>query len=416
MKRFYNFSIAIISRLTRYAKESNPKLKKLVDGRKDLFDNLSSFRKKTDKPIVWIHVASLGEYEKAKPVIAEFSKQLPEYSIVVSFFSPSGYDHVINKPQEHVDYITYLPFDTAANAEKFIGILKPALGFFVKYDLWANHILEAKKNNIPLFLFSASLRADQIYFRSYGGFFKKVIKSFDHIFVQNQQTVGLLAGIGFDKVSVAGDTRFDRVKQISENPKPLTEIAGFATDQKIMVVGSAWEEDMDILIPFINQNSGYKFIVAPHDIHSRMMDSWRKRINKKSVKYSELSDNEDVEVLLIDNIGMLSSLYKFARVAYVGGAFGKGLHNILEPLAYGIPVIFGHLKQYKKFPEGEISQNYGCGFSVENQNEFFDVMKNLEIPETYEKACTAAEKLVNENIGSASEIIESIKKQIKPVW
>ncbi len=414
MKRFYNFSIEIISRFTTAVKRSNPKLEKLVDGRKNLFENLESFRQNANQSIAWFHVASLGEYEQAKPVIGAFKEKSPDYNIVVSFFSPSGFDFAVNNPQEHVDYITYLPFDTAGNAQRFIDVLKPAIGFFVKYDLWANHILEAKKNGVPLFLFSASLRGDQIYFRSYGGFFKKILKSFDHIFVQNQQTVELLKNIGFTQVSLSGDTRYDRVKQISENPKQFPEIAAFAAGKEVLVVGSAWKEDMDLIIPFINQNPSFRYIVAPHDINEHQMEDWIMEIKKPSLKYSQLSGQKEVEVLFIDNIGMLSSLYQFAKVAYVGGAFGRGLHNILEPLAYGIPVVFGKLRKNAKFPEANISIQYGCGFSASNPKAFSAIMAKLENPEIHQLACMAANKLVNDNIGSANQIIDSILKQIKP--
>ncbi|ERM84837.1 hypothetical protein P872_22515 [Rhodonellum psychrophilum GCM71 = DSM 17998] len=413
MKPIYDFSTHLFSTLAKIATGTNSKLGKLVDGRENLFGKLAEFRKNFTAPIAWFHVASLGEYEQARPVIAELKRKMPEYGVVVSFFSPSGFDHVSNKSQSDVDFITYLPIDTPRNAKMFLGILQPALAFFVKYDLWANHILTAKKMKIPLFLISASMRADQIYFKVYGGFFRKILESFAHIFTQNRETIDLLEGVGIGCTTLTGDTRYDRVKQISQHPKSFPEIKSFVAGKPVLVVGSAWEEDMDLILPFINTHSEYCYIVAPHDINVQAIEKWQKRIVRKSIKYSEIGKNQSADVLFIDNIGMLSSLYQYARIAYIGGAFGKGLHNILEPLAYGIPVVFGNLQKVTKFPEAEISKNQGCGFSVSTEKEFEEIMGELEDPEVYQKACSSAEKLVSGNLGSAAKIIQSVMDQIK---
>ncbi|MCH6235991.1 3-deoxy-D-manno-octulosonic acid transferase [Cognataquiflexum rubidum] len=412
MKPLYDFSIRTFSKLAGISKGSNAKLEKLVDGRKDLFERLTAFKSGFSKPIAWFHVASLGEYEQAKPVIAELKHRKPDYGIVVSFFSPSGYEIANRKAQENVDFITYLPFDTATNAKNFLGILDPKIGFFVKYDLWANHILEAKERHIPLFLFSASMREDQIYFKGYGTFFKKILTSFDHIFTQNTQTKTLIEGLDFYQVSVAGDTRYDRVKSIAEAPKSFPEILPFVNGRKTMVVGSAWEEDMKVLIPFINAHPEYFFIVAPHDINLETLAEWKSKISRPSLKYSEISGQETADVLFIDNIGMLSSLYQFAHISYVGGAFGKGLHNILEAIAYSIPVIFGELKKEGKFPEAGISQEYGCGFSVSNTKQLEKTILYLSDQSHYLQACQTAEKLVSDNVGSAKKIMDTVITKI----
>lgn len=413
MKPIYDLSTHLFSSLAKIAKGSNPKLGKLVDGRENLFGKLADFRKNFAAPIAWFHVASLGEYEQARPVIAELKRKMPEYGVAVSFFSPSGFDHVTNRSQANVDFITYLPIDTPRNAKMFLDILQPSLAFFVKYDLWANHIFTAKKMGIPLFLFAASMRADQVYFKFYGGFFRKILKSFAHIFTQNQETIDLLDGIGIDQTTLTGDTRYDRVKQISKGPKDFPEIKAFVEKKPVLVVGSAWEEDMELILPFINAHPEFRCIIAPHDIDVHVIDRWQKRIDGQSIKYSEIEKHQGAKVLFIDNIGMLSSLYQYARIAYVGGAFGKGLHNILEPLAYGIPVIFGILQKVSKFPEAEISKNHGCGFSVSTGKEFEEIMEELQNLEVYHKACVSAEKLVAENLGSAIKIIQSVMAQIK---
>ncbi|WP_215223344.1 3-deoxy-D-manno-octulosonic acid transferase [Echinicola shivajiensis] len=412
MKVLYDFSVWAMSGMLQLTKGGKSKLARLVKGREGVFDQLQTFRNGFSGKIVWFHVASLGEYEQAKPVIAALKKTYADSAVLVTFFSPSGYENVIKKSQPNVDIITYLPFDTNSNVQQFLNIVKPEIVFFVKYDLWANYILEAKNRQIPLFLFSASMRKEQVYFQSYGGFFRKVLKSFDHIFTQNKQTEDLLRKIEVEQVSIAGDTRFDNVQAISENPKKFPKLESFVNGAPVIVIGSAWQEDMDLIIPFINKYSQYKYIIAPHDIDQKVIDTWSKAINKSSIKYSEIKEAEldKKEVLFIDNVGMLSSLYQFAHIAYVGGAFGKGLHNILEPLAFRVPVLFGKLKKVSKFPEAAISQGAGCGFEIVDAASFEKIIVDLEAINAYKKAAKSADVLVRENLGSAQKIISGVKK------
>jgi len=415
MKLFYDFSLWAMSGALQLAKGGESKLARLVRGREKVFEELEAFRRGQSGELVWFHVASLGEYEQAKPVIEAFKDAYPNTLVLVTFFSPSGYENVIEKSQPNVDYITYLPFDTKSNAEKFLDLVKPSVTFFVKYDLWANYIFEAKKRNIPLFLFSASMRSEQIYFQSYGGFFRKVLNSFDHIYSQNQETLQLLQNIGIRNVSVTGDTRYDNVKEISAHPKKFLEVEAFVSGKPTFVIGSAWQEDMNLILPFINKYSHYKYIIAPHDINAEQIAGWQGQIKQKSIKYSEMSKKGggEAEVLFIDNIGMLSSLYQFAKIAYVGGAFGKGLHNILEPLSFQVPVLFGKLKRVNKFPEAGISQQYGCGFEVANEEVFEKLVLDLERKEAYEQAVQSAKRLVEDNLGSAEKIIKGVKNIIQ---
>ncbi|AWW31353.1 3-deoxy-D-manno-octulosonic acid transferase [Echinicola strongylocentroti] len=415
MKVIYDFSVWAFSGMLRLASGGDSKLARLVKGRKPVFDEVAAFKAKFPGKVAWFHVASLGEYEQAKPVIAKLKKERPSLAVLVTFFSPSGYENVVKKPQPNVDGVTYLPFDTQGNARQFLELVKPSVVFFVKYDLWANFIFEAKKRDVPLFLFSASLRREQVYFQFYGGFFRKVLKCFDHIYTQNVQTQQLLQEIGISQTTVTGDTRYDNVQAISQSPKVFPEIEALFGDKKVMVVGSAWQEDMDVLLPFVNSHADYHFIIAPHDIDEGQIAGWQKQIKHQSINYSELTENSSVEVkvLFIDNIGMLSSLYQYARVAYVGGAFGKGLHNILEPLAFYIPVLFGKLKKVNKFPEAGISQQYGCGFEVENAEAFEKIVLALEEKEAYAKAVDAAERLVTDNLGSADKIIKGVLNNVQ---
>jgi len=407
MKPFYDFSLKSFSLLAPLTKGISPKFKLLVDGRLGIFEKLTAFAEDHQK-IAWFHVASLGEYEQAKPVIEKWKERLPEGSVLVTFFSPSGYENVVKKPQPHVDHISYIPFDTPENAERFIEVLNPVVAFFVKYDLWANFILAAKNKKVPLFLISAAFRPDQIYFKKYGGFFREILKSFDHIFIQNRTSKDLLTTIGYTSSSLTGDTRFDNVHKLPQAAKSFDDIEKWIGGNRVIVIGSAWQEDMDLLLPLINSTARYKYIIAPHDIDQKKIDKWAASIAPLSNRYSQLLSDDQGEVLFIDNIGMLSSLYRYAEIAYVGGAFGKGLHNILEPMAYHIPVIFGQLKKQSKFPEAALSLKYGCTFSVQDSEDLKRVIETLQNEKTYNKASEAARKMVEDNLGSAEKIMAQV--------
>lgn len=415
MRLLYTLGIRVMTLGIRLGSFKSPKLVQMLKGRKNLLETVSRFRKKAEGSLVWIHVASLGEYEQAKPVIKAFKQSRPDWLVCVSFFSPSGYEHVIKKPQPFVDFITYLPFDTKVNAEQFVETLQPNAVFFVKYDLWYHHLTAVKKRKIPLFLIAASLRNDQVYFSWYGGFFTKMLLNFDHIFTQNKETAVLLEKIGYSEWTVAGDPRYDNVEAIRLSPKSFPEIRD-GIQKKILVAGSVWQEDMDLLIPYINSHTDYQYVIAPHDIRSPDIEVWEKTINKPVIRHSQLTENtrsQAWEVVIIDNIGMLSSLYQYAHIAYVGGAFGRGLHNILEGLAFRIPVIFGWLKNRNKFPEWEISQSYGCGFAAKDAKAFLEIMHTLEGEAAYAQACQGADRLLDHNLGSAKKIMDIVDTYIK---
>jgi 3-deoxy-D-manno-octulosonic-acid transferase len=292
--------------------------------------------------------------------------------------------------------------------EKFVSILQPDEVFFVKYDLWAHLIASLKNRKIPIYLIAASFREHQIYFSWYGGFFRKILFDLDWIFTQNQQSVDLLHGLGINKVSLAGDTRFDRVAATAASPKPLEDIKSWIGGRPVVVVGSVWEEDMRLLIPLINSDNLYCWIIAPHDLNPDPMDRWAGQLIHSSKKYSSWSSSDANSVLFIDNIGMLSSLYQFARIAYVGGAFGKGLHNILEPLGFGVPVIFGKVKRESKFPEAAQAQLQGCGFAIENEVQLSTVFLDLQQEEIHRKAVNSAKSWVNANLGAADRVVNFI--------
>jgi len=411
MKWIYRIGIFFARMLLLIGGVFIPKIRHFSSGRKNLFQRLEEFRLKYAGSLAWFHVASLGEYEQARPVIAELKRVQPDLLVVVSFFSPSGFDHVIEKPHPHVDFITYLPLDSKSQAEKFIKSLNPDIAFFVKYDLWYHVIVAVKSRNIPLFLFSASFRPDQIYFKR-DGFFRNILFQFDYIFTQNKNTLDLLKSIDYQQVSVVGDTRFDRVAETAGNYKEFPELAKWVGEKPTIVAGSVWQEDMELLIPLMNANPAYRWIIAPHDLSPEPMKRWSEHLSLKASRYSQWDTDVSTDVLFIDNIGMLSSLYQFARVAYVGGAFGKGLHNILEPMGFGIPVIFGKLKKTAKFPEAAESQRNGCGFEVSDVESMKLVFEELEQPEIYQQSINAAKNWVKMNIGAAAKIINKVEKLV----
>jgi 3-deoxy-D-manno-octulosonic-acid transferase len=408
MKMLYRILFWILPEVLKLSSSFSGKTRSFLAGREGLFEKLSRFRKNHPGKLVWFHVASLGEYEQARPVLTRWKEIHPDYWVAVSFFSPSGFDHVNKKNQPNVDFISYIPLDRKSWAEQFVEILKPELAFFVKYDLWFFHIKALKKQQIPVFLISAVFRENQVYFSRFGGFFRNILRDLDWIFTQNDESVTLANVLGINKVSKAGDTRFDRVAATAQSPKDLPDIQSWVGSFPTVVIGSAWDEDMEVLIPLINSKLGYRWIIAPHDLDPVPMEKWSKKINLGSNKYSSWQPGDTNSVLFIDNIGMLSSLYQFARFAYVGGAFGKGLHNILEPMGFGIPVIFGKVKNVGKFPEAAQSQKEGCGFEIATEKELLAVVEKLEQEDFYQNSAISAQNWVKSNLGAADRILESI--------
>lgn len=408
MNLIYRFILFLATKILDLFSPFSAKLNHFLEGRKSEPEKLRKFRGSHSGPLAWFHVASLGEYEQARPVIGKLKMKRPELAIAVSFFSPSGFDHVVRKIQPNVDFITYLPLDRKSFAEQFIDVLMPQLTFFVKNDLWFHHIQALKNRQIPVYLISANLREHPSFFGIPGAFFRQNLVAMDWIFTQNEKSLQLLRSIGYTQASIAGDTRFDQVAATASSPKSLPDIKAWSAEQTTIVIGSAWEEDMDLLIPLINSRPKYKWIIAPHDLNTEVMDRWATRIQLESKKYSGWRSTDSNVVLFIDNIGMLSSLYQFARVAYVGGAFGKGLHNILEPLGFGVPVIFGKVIKASRFPEAEQSELEGCGFSVSDEKELFEQLERLEDLGFYEKAVFSARKWVKSNLGAADRIIEKL--------
>jgi 3-deoxy-D-manno-octulosonic-acid transferase len=414
MVALYNIGILVLRTVYMMAAWFNPKARTFRNGRLDQVSKmLSTFPLPPTETLVWFHCASLGEFEQGRPIIEALKAWRPSLRILLTFFSPSGYE--IRKNYEHADYVFYLPWDTSQNAKWFAETVKPSLTLFVKYEFWYHYSVQLHKHNIPLLSISSIFRPDQIFFKPHGSLFRSMLKCFSHFFVQNQQSVTLLHSIGIKSVTLAGDTRFDRVNQIVRQGTKIPTADQFKAGQKVMVVGSAWPEDMEVLFPFINENTGQlKFIVAPHEISEDFLLAIEKSIQGKTIRYSQAKQFgiEGASVLLIDNIGMLSQLYPYGDFAFVGGAFGAGLHNILEAACCGIPVFFGN-KAFQKYQEAVDLVFRGGAFEVRDyvqlRKKFEEMMRH---PETYTLACEVTRHYVLENLGASSKIVDACKKYL----
>jgi 3-deoxy-D-manno-octulosonic-acid transferase len=404
MKVLYRISIFFLGLGLRFMSLFNTKAREFVTGRKGIFKRINTALKSNTQPIIWVHCASLGEFEQGRPVIEALKTQFTDHKIFLTFFSPSGYQ--VRKDYPKADYVFYLPLDTRANARKFVRKVNPKIAFFVKYEFWFFYSRALRKRKIPLISISSIFRPDQFFFRKTGSFNRKILKNVTHFFVQNHQSVELLRSINLYNVTLSGDTRFDRVKEIVDRAEEIPIARKFKGDQRVFVVGSAWQEDLEVLTPFINENK-LKFIIAPHEINENHIKHLQASITVKSIRYSQAENvNLDVyNVLIIDNIGLLSRLYRYAEFAYVGGAFGKGLHNVLEAAAYGIPVLFGD-KNYQKFQEAVELINRGGAFTVSDYPDLKKKYELLDVPETFMLACEVCRQYVAENTGATEKIIE----------
>ncbi len=408
MQFIYNFSIRIYYFIIKISSLFNAKAKLFVDGRKNLFSNLGKID--FDNKIAWFHCASLGEFEQGRPLIEKFKKEYPNYKILLSFFSPSGYE--IRKNYENADYIIYLPIDTPKNAKRFVNIIKPDIVFFVKYEFWYNFIKEIKKNEIPLYIVSSIFRENQIFFKWYGKWYRKILFNISHFFVQDIESKKLLEKISIANVTIAGDTRFDRVYEIVKKAKELPIINNFKKNSLLFIAGSTWKPDEEIITSYINKKQdNVKYIIAPHEIDEINIKRIENNISNDItvIRYSKANEEniDSYKVLIIDNIGLLSSIYKYGDVAYIGGGFGKGIHNVLEAACYGIPIMFG--PNYSKFKEAiELIKKNGA-FSICSYNEF---ETNLNIfvnsNQKLSKAGEIAARYVISKKGVTAKILDSI--------
>lgn len=372
----YSIIVSIAGLLLRIIAFFVPKIKLFVAGRKDVFPTLITKIKPNDKTI-WFHAASLGEFEQGLPVIEKIKEKYPNHKIVLSFFSPSGYE--VRKNNPIADVTVYLPLDTQKNAAKFIDLVHPEMVFFIKYEFWPNYLNELKKRNTPTYLISGIFREKQAFFKWYGGFYRKALDTFTYFFVQNENSLQLLHQLGKEKAIISGDTRFDRVASILERDNTLDFIAEFKNNKTTIVAGSTWAKDEELLLNYINSNTATadtKFIIAPHNIKPDQIQQLKNSCTKKVILFSEKENKNlaDYDVLIIDTVGILTKIYSYADIAYVGGGFGNpGVHNILEPATFRIPIIIG--PNYSHFAEAiELVSLGGC-ISVDN-NDSLEVLLN----------------------------------------
>lgn len=366
MYQLYHISILIYGLLINLVALFNAKAKLFIEGRKDVFSDIKSKIKKHDQPI-WFHFASLGEFEQGRPVLEEIKRTKPEEKLVITFFSPSGYE--IRKNYPLADAIFYLPLDTPANAAKFIKLVNPKMAIFTKYEFWPNYFKTLSSKEIPLYIVSGIFRKDQAFFKWYGSFYRTVLTNVTYFFVQNQESATLLETIGITNVVVSGDTRFDRVYDNAQFPKKLPIIQQFCETASVLIAGSTWPEDESKLVSLAAKHLNWKLIIAPHEIRESRIAEIQK-LFPTAVTFSSLKGgaiHPNVNILIIDNIGMLSSLYHYGKIAYIGGGFGVGIHNTLEAAAFGLPVIFG--PKYHKFQEAKDLIALSAAKSITNADE-----------------------------------------------
>ncbi len=396
----YLFGVAIYSRF-------NEKVRKMWRGEREAFKIL---REKVDPnaKYVWFHAASLGEFEQGRPLMEQLRKDHPEYKILLTFFSPSGYE--VRKNYEGADIITYLPLDTITNARRFLRTVRPVMAFFIKYEFWYNYLHILKHRNVPVYSVSSIFREDQVFFKWYGRQYGRVLNCFTHFFVQNEISKDLLAKIGITNASVVGDTRFDRVLQIKEAAKQLPIVESFVKDApQVFVAGSSWPPDEEIFIKYFNQHKNWKLIIAPHVIGEDHLKQIEKLLEgRKVIRYTEATEAnvQEAEVLIINCFGLLSSIYHYGQVAYVGGGFGVGIHNLLEAAVWDVPVFFGPNNQ--KFQEAQGLKLSG-GFEINSYEEFAAQMDRFAADADYlQEQGLKAGHFVKGQSGATQKVLTSV--------
>ena len=371
-------------------------------------------REKIDRnaKYIWFHASSLGEFEQGRPLIEKMKAEHPEYKILLTFFSPSGYE--VRKNYGGADVVCYLPFDTPYRVKKFLDLSKPVMAIFIKYEFWDNYLSELKRRNIPVYIVSAIFRKEQLFFKWYGGMYRKVLSYFTHIFVQDDASRELLSKYGVTNVSVFGDTRFDRVQDVYKNTKQIPMVELFVNNnrsdnQLTMVAGSSWQQDEEVYLNYFNEHPELKLIIAPHEIHKDHLMHIESMLKRPSIRLSEATEKDikGKSCLIVDSFGLLSSIYRYGDLAYIVGGFGAGIHNVLEAAVYGIPVIFG--PKYQKFKEARDLLQVGGAFSITDEKTFESKMEELSTyRDLLEAAGAAAGDFVKSNIGATNRIIASI--------
>ena len=410
MQFVYNVFIEIYALGIRVAALFNSKARLWVSGRKDLFLKIEK-RIPKDEKIIWFHCASLGEFEQGRPVIEAFRKHFKEHKILLTFFSPSGYE--VQKDYKQADYVFYLPLDTAENAKKFISLTRPALAVFVKYEFWFNYLDELSRNKIPLLMISVIFRSSQHFFKPWGWWFRRQLQKVTFFFVQNESSVVLLNSIKIFHADIGGDTRFDRVMELPRERVELPVFEIFANGSPLLIAGSTWPADEEILKTLILQSEhDFKLVIAPHIVSEAHIQQLLKLFRDQQpllFSHPDQAQLKESRVLIIDSIGMLSYIYRFGTIAYIGGGFGVGIHNVLEAATYGLPVIFG--PAYQRFQEAVELSRLGGGFPVNNANNCFEVFERfMDDKKFIQKSGEIARNYVHENAGATALVLEKAKE------
>ncbi len=406
MRLIYQIGIRIFLGLIRLAALRNPKAKKWVDGRKGLMNQIEQTLKEANNTY-WVHCASLGEFEQGRPLIEAIKEQNPEQKVLLTFFSPSGYE--VQKNYKLADFVFYLPADTRRNAKRLVKAARPRAVFFIKYEFWYNFLHRLNKEKVPVYFVSAIFRKEQLFFKWYGSWYRKLPAMATHLFVQDESSVKLLQSIGINKVTLTGDTRFDRVARIVRTARPLPWVEKFLNGQQAIVAGSSWKAEEALLMQYLRLKPELKVIVAPHEVTPTNMERIEKLFGEKAILYSKITKQNPAgkQVLIIDCYGLLVSLYQYGQIALIGGGFGVGIHNILEAATFGMPILFG--PNYSKFKEAVDLVEKQCAFPVQNIEEFNTVMNQLLVNNPVREAISRkAAGYVMDNTGSTKAIMEKV--------
>ncbi len=395
----YLFGVAIYSLF-------NKKVRKMWRGERAAIGLLRE-KVVSDAQYVWFHAASLGEFEQGRPLMEQMRREHPEFKILLTFFSPSGYE--VRKNYEGADIICYLPLDTPFNARRFLRTIRPVMAFFIKYEFWYNYLHILKHRNVPVYSVSSIFRPGQIFFRWYGRQYSRVLKCFTHFFVQNEVSRELLHSIGINQVTISGDTRFDRVLQIRDAAKELPLVEAFKDDHNVFVAGSSWPPDEDVFIRYFNEHRNWELVIAPHVIDEDHLQQIISKLNRKVVRFTQATESEarEADVLIIDCFGLLSSIYRYGEVAYVGGGFGVGIHNVLEAAVWGVPVIFGPNNQ--RFQEAQGLLASAGGFQIKDYDTFCQLMDRFDTDKAYlQTTGKKAGSFVAQHAGATATILKGI--------
>lgn len=406
MVYLYNLGIHIYVLLVNIVSPFNKKARLWKDGRKNWQKKIRSVVDPSCQTI-WVHCSSLGEFEQGRPVIEAIKEKYPDKKIVLTFFSPSGYE--VRKNYSGADYIFYLPIDTKRNAQKLIDLINPEFAVFVKYEFWYHYLSLLKKKKIPTYIISANFRDNQVFFKFYGKWYRNFLQNFNHLFVQNKHSQELLNVVGITNVTVSGDTRFDRVVRVASEARDIRLIEQFCAGEKIIIAGSTWPRDDELLLGFLRHNHRAKMIIAPHEINPKYIHDIQQTFPEGSLLFSQGQNHspQNARLLIIDTIGLLASIYRYGHIAYIGGGFGAGIHNTLEAAAFGLPVIFG--PNYQKFQEAKDLINLGAGFSINTSQELLNLL-NLFLTDEQSriKAGGKSKKFVLSGVGATSSILKEI--------